>query len=272
MPTSSRDPDFVMRFPDHGIKPWIVPMRQLTRALNAVQRLIEHTEDGAEDEEAGVEEPGHPKKPLHLLGVTSGSAAYKVSAPDHVGALRTISQTGAGLEHPSTAEWDPESLSAIEDLSEVAKSVGCDIEFSTPGKDGQVLAKITPLSYESISRLAFVTGESTVCGYLERVGGATEMHCGLRFSSQPEKMVICRVATDELIRRLGQHVYEDVRVSGTVTWYRKTWRIKRVEVRNFEPAKSGSILQALEHIYDAGGKAWDDVDDPESLLSEVRGS
>ena len=74
----------------------------------------------------------------------------------------------------------------------------------------------------------------------------------------------------ELVQKLGRHVYENVRVSGKVTWYRKTWQIKRIEVKDFEPAKSGSILQTLERIYDAGGKAWDDVDDPEALLSEVR--
>ena len=265
-------PDFLMRFPSHGVQPWLVPMRQLTRALNAVQRLIEHSEESDEPGEDQPEEVLHPKMPLHLLGVTSGSAAYKVSAPDRVNALRILRATGTGLADPGHSEWDPESLSAIETLSEVAKAMGCDIEFKTPGKDGRVLAKITPLSYDAIARQAFVTGESTVSARLERVGGATDMHCGLRFSNQPNKMVICGVETDDLIRTLGQHVYETVRVSGTVTWFRKTWRIKRVRVKAFEPAKDGSIMDALEGIYEAGGKAWDAVDDPDALLAEVRGS
>jgi hypothetical protein len=44
------------------------------------------------------------------------------------------------------------------------------------------------------------------------------------------------------------------------------------EVKSFDPTQEGSILQALDRIYEAGGKAWDNVDDVDGLLSEVRGA
>jgi len=122
-----------------------------------------------------------------------------------------------------------------------------------------------------LARTAFVTGESSVYGYLERVGGATDQRCGLRLPTQLNKMIYCTVQTEELVRRLGQHIYENVLVSGIVTWFRKGWRVKHIRVTDFEPSKSGSILETLDRIYEAGGKAWDDIDDPEALIAEMRG-
>lgn len=36
--------------------------------------------------------------------------------------------------------------------------------------------------------------------------------------------------------------------------------------------KTGSIIEALDRIHAAGGKAWDDIEDPEALIAEMRGS
>ncbi len=248
-------------------------MRALTRTLNAVQRLMEHAEEVSDlgETEAEQAETVQPTAPLHLIGIVSGSAMYSVAAEDPERAVKTLWDTGRSLGNPEHSQWGDELLSPVEDLSEVARSLGCEIEFRRPGKDGDVLATITPRSYEMLSATAFVTGESSVCGYLERVGGTTKRHCGLRLPNQPAKMVICPVKTDELIRQLGQHVYRNVIVSGTVTWFRRTWKVKNVIVKSFEPAKEGSIFEALGHIYEAGGKAWDDVEDADKLLAEMRG-
>jgi len=98
------------------------------------------------------------------------------------------------------------------------------------------------------------------------------MHCGLRLPDQPEKMVICAVETADLVRNLGQYVYNDILVSGTVTWYRSNWRVKTIQVKSFVPPKLGSIKEAFQRIRDAGGKAWDNVEDPDAFIAEMRGS
>ncbi|MGB2822128.1 MAG: hypothetical protein WBF17_14185 [Phycisphaerae bacterium] len=235
---------------------------------------MEHKEEEPDLDEAEREEDeiAHPTAPLHLIGIVQGSAAYKVAARDSERALQTLREMGRCLQEPDGAQWGPEILSPVEELSNVARSLGCSIEFKHPGTRGAVLATITPLSYDSLSETAFVRGESSVYGYLERVGGAVKRHCGLRLPNQPTKMVICPVQTEELIRQLGQHVYQNVLVSGTVTWFRRTGRVKSIIVKSFEPSKHGSILQTLRHIHEVGGKAWDEVGDPEGLIKEMRGA
>jgi hypothetical protein len=271
--TNKPKPDFAVRMVGQGIKPWAVPMRALTRTLNAVQRLMEHTEEKEEPDtqEVKPEDVLQQSASLHLLEIVSGSAVYRVAANEPAQAVKTLSEMGLSLSNPEGVEWGAELLGPIEDLSSVARSLGCSIEFWSPGKDGGVLATITPDSYDALSKLAFVRGEGSVYGYLERVGGVTEWHCALRVPSQPVKQIVCSVATEELVRGLGKHVYENVLVSGTVTWFRRTWQIKRINVRAFEPSKTGSIMKALERIHEAGGKAWDDIKDPEGFLAETRG-
>ena len=36
--------------------------------------------------------------------------------------------------------------------------------------------------------------------------------------------------------------------------------------------KKGSIRETLHRIYEAGGKAWDDIDDPDKFIREMRGN
>jgi hypothetical protein len=43
-------------------------------------------------------------------------------------------------------------------------------------------------------------------------------------------------------------------------------------IKGFDAPKEGSILEALNRIYEAGGKDWDNVDDPQALISEIRGT
>jgi len=248
-------------------------MRALARTLYAVQRLIEPSEaEEAKDLRRYEEEPIASTAPLHLIQVTSGSTRYGVSANDPKRTIKILTEAGLALKDAGADEYDFNLLSPIEDLSGIARSLACSIQFKEPGKDGKVFATIGAESYSTLAARAFVTGDSSVYGYLERVGGTTELRCNLRLPAQPNKLVYCTVQTEDLIRQLGQHIYQNVLVSGTVTWFRKAWRIKTILVKGFEPAKTGSIRETLDRIYEAGGKAWDDIDDPDKFIAEMRGN
>jgi len=268
--TKKPKPTFVIRLVGPpNLRPWDVPVRSLTRIFNAIQRLIEHTEkpEILEDE---AEEPIKSASPIQLLGVNSGSAVYPVCAFDGAAALKLFGEMGTKLANPTVADWDSVTLSSVAEISAAAKAIGCTVEIRRDDKRGDLLATITPDSYADVSESAFIAGESSVFGYLERVGGATRPHCGLRIATQPTKMVICHVCSEELVRELGPYVYRNIRVSGKVTWLRKDWLVKTVDVKSFEPAKTGSICEALQEIYEAGGKAWDEVEDPEALIKGAK--
>lgn len=259
---------FEIRFYGANISPEAIPLRILARALSAVQRLLSEDEESV-DEEARDEVAS--KIELHLLGVKRGSATYPVLADRQDEVLARLRLAGEVLESPDRAGEVPAVLSPVEELSGIAKSLGCKIEFRLPGKGNDVLATITPLSYDSIASSVFVYGETSVSGKVERVGGATELRCGLRIRQQPDRMLICRVESADVARQLGQHLYEEVVVSGTATWYRRNWRLRSMSIRSMEQIKRRSLVDGIRALREAGGHAWDKVEDPRQLLQEVRG-
>jgi len=270
--------DFVIRLVGTGMRPWVVPMRSLTRILDAVQRLVEQREETDEESpesgeptKAGVD---HSERILRLLDVKSGSAVYNVAAFDGTSALQVLTDTAASIRSPTKSEWGSATISSIQELSEVAKSLGCEIEFrqADGGKQfGGVIATINATTFGLISASAFVSGETSVYGKIERVGGAVEMHCGLRLPDHPRKMIICRVVGGDLVRELGRYLYQSVIVNGKATWIRSTWQLKRMVITSFEPPKTGSVRNALEQIYEAGGNAWDKVKNPTAMVNGTRG-
>jgi hypothetical protein len=252
-----------------GIRPWEVPLRKLTSAMDAVQRLIEQRDEYVVDEEDGVV---GKLAPLKLIEIKSGSAAYKVSATSPADALAILSATGRQIADPRHVDWSSATLSAVNELSEVARSLGCHIEFRRPGAGktpGDILAKIGPDTYGTIASAAFITGETSVYGKIERVGGKTDMRCGLTVPGQ-SRMIFCKVDSPELTRRLGQYMYQSVIVSGTATWARRGSFLKTMTIRSYEPPKCGSIRDALDAVHKAGGSAWDHIVDARAAIAEMR--
>jgi len=277
MTGSKHPPNFVVRLVGGGVRPWLVPLRTLTRTLDAVQRLLDQGDDLSGDtlEVDGEQdsEDSQLKVGLQLLDVKSSSAAYKVASSEPTQTLQALKIFGKSLEDPENALWGAAAISSIKDLSDVAKALGCEIEFRLPGKGrdyGDILARVQPTTFTEVSARAFISGRTSVYAKIERVGGATEMHCGIRLPDHPRKMVICHVVNRDLVRQLGQLMYEHVTVSGVATWIRSGWRLKTINIDSFEPPKKGSILETLRRVHKAGGHGWDKVINPDAEIAEMR--
>ncbi|MBN4058969.1 hypothetical protein JYU10_00700 [bacterium AH-315-J04] len=250
-------------------------MRKLVTVLQAVQRLIEHKDD-SDDTLDTTDVQRESGAILHLLKVRSGSAAYEVAAPNQDDTLKLLREVSAGIDRPETADWLDSTLSSVKDISDVAKSLGCNIEFCEPRQDRSykgVVAKITPTTFSEIEGNAYIKASTSIHAKIVRVGGATQMHCGIRPANNlRQKMIICRVTSKDLVRELGQYIYQNVILNGQATWLRHNWRLKHMVIQSIEPPKSGSILEALRLSGKAGRNAWDNIDDPDGYLAEIRGS
>jgi hypothetical protein len=271
--------DFVVRLVGSGIKPWHVPMRSLARLMDAIQRLVAQDEeedvDSSEDE-AEVQDDqivSLGSNVLKLVGIRATSAGYAISTPFRESALSVLATTGNAIENPTESEWTGPTISSLKDVSEIAKALRVKVEIRESGSKrrlGDVIARITPETYDQVSKSAFVHGDTSLFGRVVRIGGAEEARCALRIPDQ-SKLVYCGVASDELARKLSNHLYDDVTVHGEATWLRATWRICRFDINSFDPPKTGTFQAALDDIWRAGGKAWDKVKDPDKFISEMRG-
>ena len=265
-------PLFEVRFEGPGIYPERIPLRSLVTTLSAVQRLAVGSTPPEEDE--GEEGKEREEESLRLLDVKRGSAVFQIGAPttsDPRPALERLRVVGDFLGNREDDVEDIDyALSPIRDLSNTARSLNCTISLREPGRDKRVLAVFEPTSYESIANLLLVEGETSFVGRVQRVGGATDVRCGLRVSFQ-NRMLICRVPDKEVARTIGKRLYEDVVVQGTANWLKNSWKMVSFTIKSVLQPTQGSILEAFDELREAGGKSWDAIDDPAAYLREVTG-
>jgi hypothetical protein len=261
-------PVFEVHFEGEKIYPEEIPLRTMSDALSAIQRLVTGAESAEEEAEDETTDDS-----LRLLEVKRGSAVYKVGGPPVSAAKRNLRTLGRALANPEDldAEYDY-ILSPIERLSAVARRLECTITLREPGTKsvpGAILAKIEQLSYEAISKSLLVQGETSFTGEVVRVGGATALRCGLRVPFQT-RLLICKVKDAKVARIIGQHLYRDVDVTGVAQWLKNSWRVFSFTIHEVrEQPVQGSIVEAMEALREAGGKAWDLVDDPRGYLEGI---
>jgi len=278
--TQEYSSDLVLRLVGPGIDPTAVPFRALSRILGAVQRLVDQKDDEAESATAAnhgmpiTEEVEDPTRVLHLIGVKTSSAAYQVGTVRRDVLYQVLGEIATSINSPDTSDWLDSTVSSIKELSEVAKALGCNIEFCEPsnGTPGRAITSIDQTTYDRVRNFAFVFGETSVYAKVEDVGGYTARHCHIRLPQSPRKMVVCGVASDDLVRSLGQHIYQNVVLTGKAKWLRHNWKLKRLDITGFTPPKRGSIRDTLDRISGLGGGAWDRIADPDAYITEMRNS
>ncbi|MCL2646047.1 MAG: hypothetical protein FWD61_03460 [Phycisphaerales bacterium] len=252
-------PAFEVYFDGPSLYPEQIPLNALSRTLSAVQRIAL-----AKDDEEGNEEEA-----IRLLNVKRGSAIFQCFAPRPDVAVQRIRLVGAIIEKPELADQAVYAFNPIEDLSAIARSLGCRITIRNPETQG-VYAAIGPDSFKNISSSMFVKGETTVAGHVVRVGGATRTRCVLRVDFQ-RHLLYCKVANEDVAREIGQHLYEDIVADGTAFFLKTSWKIAKFTVASIYQPKTGSILKTLQDVRKISGNAWRDVVDPKAYLEEVAG-
>ncbi len=250
-----------IRLEGTGIAPDSVPMATLARAFGAINRIVSgHAGDKVgPHEEAGT---------LRLTQVRRGSAIYTCAAGSF--ATPRLRLLGVSLSDPGHADDIGQFLRPLEELSQVARSLGCTIALCDPGENSAVLARIGGDSYKAVAEAAFIEGETEIAGTVKRVGGVKKTTCGLRVGFQHE-LLWCEVTSAEVARQLGCYLYQDVIVKGTATWIKRNWRFHKFKVREVTRRESGLLSDALAALRQVGGFHWDSIDDPQAFLDEVRG-
>jgi hypothetical protein len=258
-------PTFEVEFNGPGIYPEHIPLGTLTRALSAVQRLA-LGDEVPDTEEADQTLEGK----VSLLQMRRGSAicVFRSELPEL--AIDNLRETGAVLERPERIGDKGYILSPVEELSAVARTLHSSIVVRKPGREGMVLATIGPDSYASMSRTVLTRGDAALPGKVVRVGGATEQKCGLRVTGR-SRMLICTLESAEVARKLGQKLYEQVVVHGEATWLRTNWTVVGFKIREVHQPRLGEAEEMIQALRNAGGSAWDQIDDPQAYLEEVTG-
>jgi hypothetical protein len=260
------NPIFEVIFQGPGIYPEKIPLGMLTQTLSAIRRLAagNELEEDEEEQELGDDSS------IRLLDVQRSSAVFRFVGQSPTTAIQYLRQLGKALDNPEEIAENDYIIRPVERLSATARRLDCSILVRESKNPDVILAKIEPTSYERMSQRLFITGDTSITGKVQRVGGATQVRCALRVSFQ-SRLLYCLVENVDLARKLGDHLYQDVAVHGTASWIKNTWRIVEFTITSIHSFKKVTISEALESLHESGGKGWDEVEDPERYLSEVSG-
>lgn len=252
-------PTFEVRFVGPGISPELISLSHVSEALSAIQDLA-----SGRDRYETSQVPHELS--MGLVDVASGSAVYMCvhRAPDE--ALTHLRMVRACL---ANEDVEPEAMIAalppLESLSNVARLNKCRVDVTWRKGRRETLFSVGQADYGRLASNLLIEGETSVAGTLQRVGGATDTKCALRVEGR-RHLLYCDVASNDLARRLGKHLYEEIVVSGTAVWLHQSWRIYKFNVTDFSQPRLADPATMISEFRDAGLKAWDDVDDPEVFV------
>lgn len=238
-----------------------LPLRTVSEALAAIQDIASgrdpYEQQSVPDELA-----------IGLLDIARGSAIFRCVARDPAAALHNISWAGNLLASQDYDESESDRMASmlrpLAELSKIAKSLACEVAVRVSKTEANLLSVIDE-TYSKIAGKVLVQGDTTIVGQVERAGGATEMKCLLRVQGR-RKLLYCDVKNKDLVRRLGQHLYEDIAATGTATWIHRTWRVQSFEIHDFTQPKLGPVDAMIHSLRTAGLSEWDTICDPKRYL------
>lgn len=256
-------PTFQVRMRGDGVSPELISIGHVNDALSAIQDLA-CGRDRYETPTVPVE------KQIGLIDVDFGSAIYKCVSPYPDEALTHFQNVAACLSGDREVEPDVliATLQPLQSLSNVARLNRCQIDVKWTHGRHKNLFVIDGHDYDRIAGSLLIQGETSVAGRLERVGGATDTKCAIRVDGR-RHLLYCDVEGNELARRLGRHLYEEIVVIGTAVWLHQAWRIYKFKVKDFVQPRLDDPETMVSDLRDSGMSAWDEVDDPEQLIRGV---
>jgi len=263
---NSATPTFEVRLIAPGLLPEQIPLRTVSDTLSAVQDIASGRDPFEKRRVA-------PEKSIGLIDVRPGSVVYCCLSRSPDEALGNLERVGTILADPerdlSNGDGLVTALRPIQLLNDVATAIGCRIEVTTKGRRRHPLFVVEEGVFARIAANLFVTGETTIVGKIERVGGATSLRCLLRVSGRIRGLY-CDVKGTDLARRLGKHLYEEIAATGTARWIHRSWKIYDFAISDFTQPRLGDPDEAIRELREAGLSAWDEIHDPEEYMRQLR--
>jgi len=149
---------------------------------------------------------------------------------------------------------------AIENLKVIAnfsKRHDCNCDYIYKDEN---IAQITPKSKIEISDNYTIKGETIIYGKIERVGGAEPR---IVFKDHSDNKIYFEV-TEDVAKQLASKLYEEIALTGTATWNKKTYKVLDFKVNEITDLNKKSLTETFDEIQDIIGNYWEEFDDIET--------
>lgn len=241
------NPTILIRLSGPEIVPEKIPIGQMSQVIKAIQTL------------AGTD--------LRMFKVRRKSAGYMMVANDPLFAAGSLAKSGMALDAPFDF-LNAEMIASFDTLRSVVKYLKCRLQVKS--LDGTWGWDFRSSKWDEVRQMSIIEDDASVYGELKRVGGASGKRCTLKIPGR-KKLLYCSIANENAAKRLGKHLYEEVGLHGRGRFFVKDWSIVSFVAQSVTIQKRMSFEKMREEIREAGGNGWDDIENPDEFLREIRG-
>ncbi len=244
------------RFSLEAIRP-----RKVTKLLDTLEALViavvEHdypeldlTRDGA----------------LGFTSILSGSLVAELHSPhEEVGcAWRKVNHAIEAGDYPAIPPRVTEQLREIIGFN---RRHNTEAEFWENNGTRKLLAVIK--SDTALPKPHSLRGTTTLYGQLLRIGGENPPTARIRFMDGVT--MTCQVQTTELASKMAQRLYEMIGVRGTARWATSDMSLYEFRIEHLTEYRQTSILEAMESLREVAGKYYEEIEDINAFVAELRG-
>ena len=150
-----------------------------------------------------------------------------------------------------------ENLKVVSKFSKKHNCV-CDYILNSEKK-----AELTPATVIEINKNTIIKGETTIYGKIERVGGAEPR---IVFKDHADNKIYFEV-TEDIAKQLAAKLYEEIALTGTATWDKKTYRVVDFKVTGITDLNKKSLIETFTEIQDIISNNWEEFDDIETIIN-----
>ena len=198
-----------------------------------------------------------------LVSLESGSTVLAYSSNNsYIGALQAKELTRQMA--------DPEkrrSVKSYRNFQDKCNELNTAILFF-PGRDEKPALRLVP---EKPPKQATFTGQTTIFGVLERIGGASVVSAHVRQHGMEK--IINVTLTRDMATQMAQYLYKDVRIDGEAVWDAESLEIVTFTARGFETFNPIPIKDTLIKLAQLTGLGiWHNTGQTiEEALLDLRG-
>lgn len=204
---------------------------------------------------------------IGLVNIEQGSAKLRFrSQLPSVAAAAFITLTGS-ISSNDYGSLPASSVKAVRKISEFTRRRHCTARFELPDRPN-ASAQLGPETQVEMAQDAFVKGETTVYGLVERVGGANPR---VVVRTAPNKALHCAVGAD-VAKELATHLYAWVGLRGVATWATEDYSIAEFTIEAITEYRDAPLTDSMAELSRLIASYWDDERDVVKAVEDMRGA
>ena len=252
---------FQLRFTGGGVKPDVVPARELAELIIAAEEAIASV---ALQRNPALN-PDEIVVGLVQIEEKSLGLSFASPSPDVVGVA--FMEIATSISSRSFGGLPTKSLRGLRVLADFNTTHKCRTQFWNGETTAREPLAEMDVGFEKyLPEEHFIRGETVIYGKVERVGGV-DPKARVRLSEH--EVVSCRL-NEDLAKELGIHLYAEVGLRGQATWDAKDHSLAYFRVDEILPYEAVGAVTAAYALNDAAQGAYDAVKDVPGFVRRLR--